>query len=84
MILDSGVFPEARGWAHGKWVRVLTPLVERPGLWVKVATKDSPDGARATASQLRRRIYRIPRPDEHWEFSSEGYSVYARYLGAPR
>ena len=33
------------------------------------------------AAKLNTRVYRVPNPDELWEFEHRGTEVYARYIG---
>lgn len=69
--------------ATNKWVTILTPLMDRPGQWARMAVRDSAGLAANQAANLRRNI-RIPAG--RWEFTSRKiderrHGVYARYLG---
>lgn len=75
--------------AAGKWVRILSPLMQHPEKWARVYVYGKSDQARNAVSHLRRRQRQIP--DGRWEFTSrklteptdEGqFAVYARYMGA--
>jgi hypothetical protein len=64
------------------WVTRLTPLIERPNEWARIAERP-PGPARSLAGSLRKRQVRVP--EGEWEFAArsrdgKGY-VYARYLG---
>ncbi len=64
----------------GRWWARLSPLLERPGEWARVASGfDSSDAARRTVSHLKRR--RVKYPPGRFEFVRTDDSVYARYLG---
>lgn len=69
---------------RGKWIRLLTPLMDHPKRWALVDTKPSGKTAATAAMNLRRGVSR--HPEGRWEFASrkleDGHSgVFARYLG---
>lgn len=67
----------------GVWHERLAPLMARPGVWARIAERPQPSTARTVASNLRKRMVRVPEGD--WEFVSRQVDgtayVYARYLG---
>lgn len=66
--------------AVGTWWSRLSPLLERPGVWARVATGyEKPTGAQHTLSRLRGR--KVKYPPGRFEFVRTQDSVYARYLG---
>jgi hypothetical protein len=66
----------------GIWIKRLTPLMDHPNRWARVATLNR-NSASAAAKFLRERRYSVP--PGRWEFqgvSCEGRgNIYARYLG---
>jgi hypothetical protein len=68
----------------GVWADRLSPLVDHPKRWARVATR-SASSAYATVARLKNRTYVYP--PGRWEFISRNvgdgkWAVYARYLGA--
>lgn len=67
----------------GKWIRILEPLMERPGQWARVHVYEKSSQSRNTVSHLKRGIRLMP--PGRWEFVSrqidEGFGVWAKYLG---
>lgn len=70
---------------YSSWEKRLQPLVDNPNRWALVKRLSNNGNAGAQLSQLKKRSYAIPRPDDGWEFTTrveDGfYSLYARYLG---
>lgn len=70
---------------HGVWVKLLTPLMVRPGDWKVVKTFDSLRGAERAVTNLN--LDRVKKPAGRWEFTSRmnretGTSdLYACYRG---
>lgn len=87
---DKGVRwedPPLTSWggarAGGIWLRLLTPLMERPGQWAHLRTCPV-HSAYGTSASLTKRTYNIP--PGRWEFCARSInkttgSVYGRYLG---
>lgn len=75
--------PHNRVSGHSIWLRRLTPLIEHPNRWARVAAFDSQSGAGSAAGHLKRGV--LKSPPGRWEFVSRGidgkFYVYARYLG---
>lgn len=68
----------------GAWKERLGPLVESPGDWFRVFEAKTSNYAGTAVSQLRKRQYNIPQPEDEWEFTARGNKVYARYIGKAR
>lgn len=64
-----------------KYERVLVPLTEYPDTWGKIGEYKSEGSAYQAAINLKKGRYVIPGSPEEWEFASDGYAVFARYLG---
>lgn len=67
------------GGAPQKWAKLLSPVMERPGCWARIAEYATASVARTTASNLRHR--KVVIPDGVWEFVAREGRVYARYVG---
>lgn len=63
----------------GVWIRLLTPLKERPGEMLEVRTMNTLESAKHAVKSLRRGALLIP--EGRWEFNREGLVIYARFLG---
>lgn len=63
----------------GKWVRILAPLVDRPGDWAVVTTRATPGAAANTAATIRQG--RVELPPGRWEATTRLCDVYVRYMG---
>lgn len=63
------------------WETRLEPLVSEPSRWAFVYKAPTEGTARGVVGRLNKRVYRIPRPDDQWEFEHRGLEVYARYIG---
>ena len=78
----------------GKWAAALAPLMERPGTWAEIESRDtkthSGQWAHRTARNLKHSPLRFPAgtASTDWEFTArhlkdEGRSaLYGRYLGS--
>lgn len=70
---------------EGKWLKLLLPLLEFKGQWVRIGLFDTPNEAYNRRGQLKSGDYTIP-PGE-WNFATEkkgdgsGWGLYAIYLG---
>lgn len=76
-----GELPPRRGGNNGKWVTILTQLLNHKGIWAKIKTLETPDQANAAAKNMRDRKVIIPVPDHDWGFAARGCEVYAVYRG---
>lgn len=70
----------------GKWLPLLTPVMDQPNTWAKVQLFDTPLQASSAAGSLRKTGPKSTmKPPGRWDFAScavpEGGAVYARYLG---
>ncbi len=70
--------PPLKEWS---WRARLEPLIEKPETWALVHVAPTEVTARNTAYRLSNRVYRVPNPEDRWEFEHRGTEVYARYLG---
>jgi hypothetical protein len=62
----------------GKWVEILTPVMEHPGRW---AAFRIPGNRRAYATITGLRNGTTKRPPGKWEFKADAESLFARYIG---
>ena len=69
----------------GKWMKLLLPLLEHPGMWVRIGLFDSSNEAYNRRGQLKSGDYTIPKGK--WNFATEkkedgsGWGLYAIFLG---
>lgn len=73
---------------QGKWIPILTPVMERPNEWARVQDFPTPLMASSAAGALRKpngAKGATLTPSGRWTFAScavpEGGALYARYLG---
>lgn len=66
---------------HRRYEDVLADLVANAGHWARIGEYASSDSAYQAALNLRKRHYRIPRPEHDWDFANCGSYVWARYNG---
>lgn len=73
--------------AQGKHIIIAAELRGRPGAWARVATYRNQRTAGSIAYGIRKGIQRAYEPAGAFEAvsrsDSEGYQVYARYVGVP-
>jgi hypothetical protein len=63
------------------WEARLKPLLSEPGRWALVNESPTEATARTVTWRLNKRTYKVPQPDDLWEFEQRGREVYARFLG---
>lgn len=72
--------PPGQPARRSRYRLVAAELRRQPGEWALVKASESPAGARATASQIRRGLVPAFLPSGHFEVVVRGPGVYVRYV----
>lgn len=72
------------GRIFGVWVKLLLPLVARPGSWALVRESGTQQGVSGPASNLKRGALRMPPGDFQFltrKLAPGKFGLFARYMG---